>query len=159
MTILSHISVGSTQEKMATMMEFYDGLFATMGIQRQMVIGKDGQKALDPRNKDSVNPSDIIAVAYGKYYPEFWIGLPDNKHAEASAGNGVHIAFHCASHALVDRMHATALQHGGTDNGAPGVRLHYSPHYYAAFFIDPCGNKLEAVCFDCGGWKSMCTIL
>ena len=38
-----------------------------------------------------------------------------------------------------------ALSAGGTDNGAPGLRRHYGPTYYAAFVIDPDGHRLEAV--------------
>ena len=32
------------------------------------------------------------------------------------------------------------------DNGAPGLRPDYHPHYYGAFVIDPEGNNIEAVC-------------
>jgi len=49
----------------------------------------------------------------------------------------------------VDRFHAAALAHGGTDDGAPGPRQHDDPGriYYAAFIRDPDGNRIEAVCF------------
>ena len=40
---------------------------------------------------------------------------------------------------------------GGRDNGAPGLRPHYHPNYYAAFVIDPDGNNIEAVCHKLGG--------
>ena len=36
--------------------------------------------------------------------------------------------------------------HGGTDNGAPGLREHYHPNYYGAFVIGPDGHNFEAVC-------------
>ena len=45
----------------------------------------------------------------------------------------------------VDRFHAEGLRAGGRDNGLPGLRLDYSPDYYAAFLIDPDGNNVEAV--------------
>ncbi len=61
-------------------------------------------------------------------------------------GPGFHLAFDAASREAVDRFHASALAHGGTDNGAPGLRPNYSPTYYAAFVIDPDGHRLEAVC-------------
>ena len=48
----------------------------------------------------------------------------------------------------MDRFHAAGLAHGGRDDGAPGLRPHYHPHYYAAFLLDPCGNRIEAVCHD-----------
>ena len=38
------------------------------------------------------------------------------------------------------------MAHGGTDDGAPGLRTHYHEHYYAAFLLDPDGNRVEAVC-------------
>jgi hypothetical protein len=46
----------------------------------------------------------------------------------------------------VDAFHAAALRAGGVDNGAPGVRPHYHPHYYGAFVLDPEGHNIEAVC-------------
>jgi catechol 2,3-dioxygenase-like lactoylglutathione lyase family enzyme len=58
---------------------------------------------------------------------------------------GFHLAFHAPAREAVDRFHAAALAHGGEDRGAPGLRLHYGPHYYAAFVTDPDGYKLEAV--------------
>ena len=38
------------------------------------------------------------------------------------------------------------LAHGGRDNGAPDLRPDYHPSYYAAFLLDPDGNRIEAVC-------------
>lgn len=72
--------------------------------------------------------------------PFFWIG--DGK---APAG-ATHVAFAVASRAKVDAFHAAVLAAGGTDNGPPGLRAHYHPHYYAAFALDPDGNNIEAVC-------------
>ena len=45
----------------------------------------------------------------------------------------------------VERWHAAAIDNGGTDNGAPGLRAEYSGRYYAAFALDPDGNNVEAV--------------
>ena len=41
---------------------------------------------------------------------------------------------------------AAALAHGGTCDGPPGPRPQYHAHYYGAYFKDPDGNKLSAVC-------------
>ncbi|RKQ70233.1 VOC family protein [Oceanibaculum indicum] len=60
-------------------------------------------------------------------------------------GEGFHLAFRAESQAAVDAFHKAALAHGGADLGAPGLRPHYSPTYYAAFVTDPEGWKLEAV--------------
>lgn len=48
--------------------------------------------------------------------------------------------------ATVDAFHAAAIEAGAKDNGAPGPRAHYHPNYYGAFFTDPAGNNIEAVC-------------
>lgn len=74
--------------------------------------------------------------------PDFWIasGTPNVP--------PVHVAFRAASHALVDDFYRAAIAIGGRDNGAPGLRLHYHPNYYAAFVLDPDGHNIEAVCHD-----------
>ena len=55
---------------------------------------------------------------------------------------------HCRAEtrAQVDAFHAAALEAGGTDNGAPGVRAVYHPDYYGGYVLDPDGNNIEAVC-------------
>jgi catechol 2,3-dioxygenase-like lactoylglutathione lyase family enzyme len=57
-----------------------------------------------------------------------------------------HFAFNAASRADVDAFFAAGLAAEGTENGAPGLRAHYHPHYYAAFVLDPDGYNIEAVC-------------
>lgn len=57
-----------------------------------------------------------------------------------------HIAFSARSHAEVKAFYAAAMEAGGKDNGPPGLRAHYHPHYYAAFVIAPDGHNVEAVC-------------
>jgi len=72
-------------------------------------------------------------------------GLPfDGKPAQP--GNGQMVALLAESRAVVDRCYAVALASGGTCEGPPGVRPHYHPHYYGAYFRDPEGNKLGVVC-------------
>jgi catechol 2,3-dioxygenase-like lactoylglutathione lyase family enzyme len=58
---------------------------------------------------------------------------------------GAHIAFRALDASAVERWHAAALNSGGADNGAPGLRPEYSGSYYAAFVLDPDGNNVEAV--------------
>ena len=71
--------------------------------------------------------------------PFFWIG-------DAGPPPGqLHIAFAARSCEAVDAFHAAALRAGGRDNGAPGLRPHYHPDYYAAFVLDPDGVNVEAV--------------
>ena len=49
----------------------------------------------------------------------------------------------------MDAFHAAAIEAGGTDNGAPGLRWHH-PDYYGGYVLDPDGNNLEAVCHQPG---------
>ena len=58
----------------------------------------------------------------------------------------LHIAFAADSREQVDAFYRAALEAGGQDNGAPGLRPQYSPNYYAAFVIGPDGHNIEAVC-------------
>ena len=56
-----------------------------------------------------------------------------------------HVCFRAASRAQVEAFYAAGLAAGGCDAGPPGLRPHYHPDYYAAFLLDPEGNKVEAV--------------
>lgn len=58
----------------------------------------------------------------------------------------MHFAFNAASQMAVDAFFTAGITAGGTDNGAPGLRLKYHPNYYAAFLLDPDGYNIEAVC-------------
>jgi catechol 2,3-dioxygenase-like lactoylglutathione lyase family enzyme len=71
--------------------------------------------------------------------PFFWIFDRDH------VNQGTHVAF-SASREQVDAFHEAALAAGATDNGGPGVREIYHPHYYGAFVLDPDDNNVEAVC-------------
>ena len=57
-----------------------------------------------------------------------------------------HWCFKASSRAAVDAFWNAGVANGGTDNGPPGVRGAYHSNYYAAFLIDPSGNRVEAVC-------------
>jgi catechol 2,3-dioxygenase-like lactoylglutathione lyase family enzyme len=73
--------------------------------------------------------------------PFFWIEA-----RPPAVRRGLHVAFSADRRELVDAFHAAGLRAGGTDNGAPGVREIYRPHYYGAYVLDPDGNNIEAVC-------------
>ncbi len=60
-------------------------------------------------------------------------------------GNGTHTALHARSRNAVQQFYAAAQANGGTCEGPPGLRPHYSEHYYAAYVRDAVGNKLQAV--------------
>jgi len=72
--------------------------------------------------------------------PQFWIG------GGKPIKGRVHFAFVAKNRAAVRAFHAAALQAGGKDNGAPGLRPHYHENYYGAFVFDPDGHNIEAVC-------------
>ncbi|MEM9233096.1 MAG: VOC family protein, partial [Pseudomonadota bacterium] len=59
----------------------------------------------------------------------------------ATVGNGVMVALAASDKEQVARLHEIALSHGGSDEGAPGPR---GGGFYAAYFRDPDGNKLNA---------------
>jgi catechol 2,3-dioxygenase-like lactoylglutathione lyase family enzyme len=79
--------------------------------------------------------------------PLFIVGRPFDGQA-ASVGNGQMIALLASSRALVDRCHALALEHGGRDEGLPGLRPAYHSDYYGAYVRDPDGNKLCICCHE-----------
>jgi catechol 2,3-dioxygenase-like lactoylglutathione lyase family enzyme len=72
--------------------------------------------------------------------PEFLFGTHVDKQRP------LHIAFLAENHQQVRAFHVAALAAGGTDNGPPGIRLHYHANYYGAFVIGPEGHNVEAVC-------------
>jgi catechol 2,3-dioxygenase-like lactoylglutathione lyase family enzyme len=72
--------------------------------------------------------------------PFFWIGTG------AQPTRSLHAAFAAPDRATVDAFHQAAMAAGATDNGAPGLRPHYSAEYYGAFVRDADGNNIEAVC-------------
>jgi catechol 2,3-dioxygenase-like lactoylglutathione lyase family enzyme len=88
-------------------------------------------------------------IGFGKRYPEFWINLRAEM-APVEEGSGVHICLRATSSAEVDAFHLAALNAGGRSDGAPGLRPHDRVRYYAAFVIDPDGNRIEAVTFPEG---------
>jgi catechol 2,3-dioxygenase-like lactoylglutathione lyase family enzyme len=60
----------------------------------------------------------------------------------------LHLAFRADNRQQVDAFYHAALEAGGRDNGAPGLRPQYHANYYAAFVIAPDGHNIEAVCHE-----------
>ena len=88
----------------------------------------------------------FIAWGTGMTSPAVSIAKPyDGK--PATVGNGVMVALAMDSPEKVDALYAKALELGGTDEGAPGPR---SEQFYAGYFRDLDGNKLNAFCFTRG---------
>lgn len=80
-------------------------------------------------------------VMFGDHGGPFFV-IADNERP----GEGNHVAFRAGTRDQVEAFHKAALAAGGADNGAPGIREHYGPTYYAAFVHDPDGFNIEAVC-------------
>jgi catechol 2,3-dioxygenase-like lactoylglutathione lyase family enzyme len=59
--------------------------------------------------------------------------------------HGSHVCFAAPSREAVREFHRDGIAAGGRDDGAPGLRLHYSPVYLPAFLVDPDGHRIEAV--------------
>jgi catechol 2,3-dioxygenase-like lactoylglutathione lyase family enzyme len=121
--MIDHISIGVRDLDRAA--AFYDAVLPVLGLAKL-------------RTKPTT-------VGYGKTYPEFWINarpaLPE------AADNGVHICLRAPDAAAVETFYKAALAAGGSADGTPGRRPEYNDRYYAAFVLDPDGNKIEAVTF------------
>ncbi len=124
--MIGYVTVGTKDLARAT--QFYDALFGTIGGARFMESDR------------------FVAwgVAPGK--PGFSVALPYDGQP-ASAGNGNMTAIVFDTPAKVDAFHAKVIELGGTCEGKPGAR---SPNFYAAYFRDLDGNKLNAFCMTRG---------
>ncbi len=106
---------------------FYEQALAPLGYSLVMEVQQDD--------------SDLPAAGFGANgKPDFWIG------GEGGLNKPVHLALAARDRAAVDDFYRAAISAGGKDNGAPGLRPHYHPNYYAAFVFDPDGHNIEAVC-------------
>ena len=107
---------------------YYDAILAPLGLV---------QAENDPAYVGYAPTSDPTEI-------EFYVTKPFNE-KPATAGNGTMIAFLADSRRAVDLFHSTALENGGTDEGAPGPRPADGTIYYA-YARDPDGNKICAYC-------------
>ncbi|WP_180129047.1 VOC family protein [Rhodoferax sp. BLA1] len=130
--MFSHIFVGTNHFESA--LAFYQPLMEVLGVQAQFVEADrpwaGWQSQPDPR-------------------PLFLLGKPFDQQPH-TPGNGQMVAFLASSRAMVDAAYAVALQHGGSSEGAPGLRPQYHANYYGAYFRDPDGNKLCVACHTAG---------
>ena len=123
--IIDHIGFGVSNYDDAK--RFYSEALGALGI---VVVMEVGQEKTSDR-----------ACGFGRAgKPEFWIG------EEGKSAPPLHIAFVATTRTEVDGFYKAALNAGAKDNGAPGVRAHYHPNYYAAFVLDRDGHNIEAVC-------------
>jgi len=107
---------------------FYDGLLALLGAKRIMEFG------------DELGGFTMWGVSWDK--PGLALTLPYDRNP-AVAGNGNMVALTVDTRAMVDAVYAKALDLGGTDEGAPGLRGEEGPQaFYGAYFRDPERNKV-----------------
>jgi len=126
MGIIDHIGLAASDFDRS--LAFYSAALKPLGITLIVQFPADG-------------PAGMAAAGFGRDgKPELWLspGGPVTPH--------IHLALTANSRAEVDAFYSAARKAGGTDNGAPGIRAHYHPHYYGAFVLDPDGHNVEAVC-------------
>jgi predicted lactoylglutathione lyase len=120
--MIGYVTLGTNEiEKAAA---FYDELLGLIGAKRFMESEK------------------FIAWTVSPKSPALSITRPHDGNP-ATVGNGVMVALVVDATDKVDALHAKALELGGTDEGAPGQR---GEGFYAAYFRDLDGNKLNAFC-------------
>lgn len=123
--MLLYVTIGTNDLDRAQL--FYDAALAPLGLRRRK--------------------QDDVEIGYGAESDSrcrLWVVKPYDRNA-ATIGNGSMVALDAESRALVDAFYTAALAHGGTDEGAPGLRPFHA-NFYAAYVRDPDGNKLSAVC-------------
>ncbi len=125
--MLDHVSI--TVPDIAAAARFYDAVMAALGVP---AVGRDEAWLGYGLRCDGANP--------GRSYLSIRAG------AALGDTTGRHWCFKAPDRGAVDRFWQAGLAAGGTDDGAPGLRPHYHPDYYAAFLRDPGGNRVEAVC-------------
>jgi len=124
--MIDHTGVSVSDPKKSR--AFYDAALKPLGYTVQMEVPPE-------------YTGGRMVIGYGvPNAPGFWV-------TEGTAQKpGIHTALRASSRAAVDAFYAAAMAAGGSDNGAPGIRAHYHPNYYAAFVLDPDGHNIEAVC-------------
>ena len=120
--MIGYVTLGTNDLPRAA--SFYDQVLGALGAKRFMETDK------------------FIAWSRGPQEPGLSLTLPFDG-GKASVGNGVMVALNAADPAQVDQVYATAIEQGGTCEGKPGDR---GGGFYAAYFRDLDGNKLNAFC-------------
>ena len=135
--MIGYTTVGTNNiEKAAA---FYDKIAAALGGGRAMEFNHNGDKVEDG--------GDFILRSNDPKKPGFAVTKPFNGEA-ANVGNGVMIALSAGSRDNVKKVYDTAIKAGASCEGKPGIRGSESGGFYAAYFRDLDGNKLNAFCFD-----------
>jgi len=121
--MIGYVTLGTNDIDRAA--EFYDALLQEVGASRMMESEK------------------FVAWAVAPDQPALSITKPFDGKA-ASVGNGVMVALAVNNRDKVDALYQKAIDLGGSDEGAPGPRG--DSGFYAAYFRDLDGNKLNVFC-------------
>ncbi len=121
---VGYVTLGTNKPEQAC--AFYDALMDTIGFGR---IWDDGK-----------------LIIWGRSMEEAAVGVttPHDEQA-ATIGNGVMVAMQMDNEEQVAAFYNKAMELGASDEGAPGQRI---DNFYAGYFRDPDGNKLNAFCFN-----------
>ncbi len=130
--MIAYVTVGADDIERAK--RFYSAFLPALGYGLDEVHG-DLSYTLQSQ------PDQLVAL------PDFYVKSPFDGHP-ASAGNGTMIAFEARSQMQVRDLHAAALAAGGFDEGQPGFRASYGPHFYVGYLRDPQGNKIALFSSD-----------
>lgn len=124
--MFSHIIVGARD--LDRMVAFYEAVLSPLGLVRDYTYEDTG-------------PAGATWIVPERPWQQFFVQLPFNR-LPATWGNGTQVSFAAPTPLLVATAWNAAMANGGSDEGAPGLRPHYAPDYYAAYCRDPEGNKL-----------------
>ncbi|KAK1832964.1 Glyoxalase/bleomycin resistance protein/ dioxygenase [Podospora conica] len=127
---ISHTGIVCAPAALPALIKFYTLALAPLGYRKTMAFRDDRVIGF---SDNQANP----------YEADWWVAAV--KEGEVAAAAGSHHAFVVKDRATVEAFHKAALEAGGKDNGAPGVRTMYGPKYFAAFVLDPAGNNIEAM--------------
>ena len=118
--MIGYVTIGTNDLNRAA--KFYDALLATIGATRFM----DTERFIAWASSPSAVGLCLIKPFDGK---------------PATVGNGAMVALVVASREKVDALYKKAMELGASDEGPPGAR---GEGFYAGYFRDPDGNKLNA---------------
>ncbi|MEO1495006.1 MAG: VOC family protein [Pseudomonadota bacterium] len=124
--MIAYVTVGADNLDRAK--RFYGAFLPALGY--DLREGADGLSYALPARPDLSPPP-----------PDFYV-KPTFDGRPAAAGNGAMVAFEAETQGEVRALHAAALAAGGSDEGAPGFRDAYGPHFYVGYLRDPHGNKI-----------------
>ena len=130
--MIAYVTVGA--DDIARAKRFYSAILPALGY--GMEEGPEGLSYALP-----VEPGQSPVL------PEFYV-KPTFDGRPASAGNGTMVAFEASRQKQVRDLHAAALNAGGSDEGQPGFRDAYGPHFYVGYLRDPQGNKIALFSSD-----------